>query len=353
MGRSLSLALILCLLLSCSHTGDSLPLKASFETLGVRVYGGPFKNPLRLYGPEGDLILAYPSLRETEVLLIFSWNPGERYRLEVGKRILLLKAPEKRPLLRLLVFSPLGQSPQEFYLPGDLPHRFELLGEKDSFEVALMVESLSQEEIEISFADQKAHLRGEFSRAFLKRRILFEGEPTKVLPLRISGPLSLKTDLLFSCRSISLKKAIEVVSWVVPTDAYGFVEAHREKDTLVAPVPVWERLGYWLGIKAVGYSRFEPFAFQTVTLRNRLKAPLTVLLSSDFLDKKTREPVSGFYPRRFGPTGGDKKGHCLCRVAPSRRGPGHIAYLSSRFGSPWRVHSPSDHYPLGTKRAYC
>ncbi len=308
MGRALSLIFLAALICSCSQKEAPTTVEARFEPLGLRVFGGPFREPLELYDSEGNLVLAYPPLAAREVLMIFPWQPERDYRLRLGKTSLALKAPAKRPLLKVTVFSPLGQRPQEYFLPGELPERFLLAGPDRDFEVAILLESLSLRPVVAHIDGEEIRLEGEFSRSFVRRRIHFAPEVGKIhLSFEIRSPFFYQRSLIFSYRPLSLKGAVEVVSWDVPTDAYGFIEGHRERNTLVAPVPLWERLGYSLGIKAKGFSRFEPFAFQTLILKNHLDLPLTLLIQADFLDPKTRRPVAGFYPKQFGPTGGTKK----------------------------------------------
>ncbi len=292
----------------CGREAQSPP-RVRFEPMGIRVCGLDRPASIRLLDDEGKLLLSYPELG-SEAFLFFDWHPSSTYTIEAGRISIKAKAPEVRPFLELRVSAPLGQPPQVFFIPGgpvrDIP--FELTGESGSIDVGILLRSHTDREIEFSLRGSRHLLSQAFDTYSQTIHLDLENPDQRLdLPLKILSPRTQELNLSFRFHKTDLKGMVELVSWQVPTDAFGSTEAKRLQDTIVLPAPLWERIGYALGLRASGRSKFDPTTFQSLTLKSRLGSHLTVLITSDFFYPGTEKQVEGFYPKEFGPTGGTKK----------------------------------------------
>lgn len=342
----------LVLVASCTSSSVKPPV-FRFEPWGLQIEDLPPHSTLKLFDAKGHLLLAYPPFAAEEEMLFFRWQPGARYRVVIKGKSYEIKAPARPLVVRLKIFAPLGQRPYEIWLEDGqssltLPI-LDLAGEEACQEVGLLLENVAQIPLRVDFAGEKALLKGEFARKFFVRRLCFTGKEIKELPLNLTGPVDLKVSLRFQFRKVALSRAISLKAWRLPTDAFGFIEQHRLEGTLVAPNPFWQKLGYALGIKAKGFSRYDPFAYETLILENHLNMPLTLLLKADFLDLKTKRPVSGFYPKRFSEHG-FKQPLALIDLPPQGEAKAVLPIFLDKGIPPGEYQAVVTVYPFGSKK---
>ncbi len=299
------------LLAGCQQADLTTPPVVKFDPLGIQVTSLEQPVPLRLYDSNKKLLLTYPPMGR-EVFLFFNWQPAQTYTLQAGGKTLILQAPARRPYLEIQVSAPLGQKKRRLFAPWDTqPAPFVLAGESHAMDVGILIRSHTDRKVICRLNGRPFRLVGAFDSHFEVIHLKFGPHRTRLkVPLEILSPQIDKTDFLdlaFSFCKTDFEGAVELVSWKFPTDPFGFTEASRLQGTLALPAPLWEHIGYAMGLKASGRSRFDPTSFQCLSLKNHLKAPITLLVKADFLDPSSRRPVPGFYPKQFGPTAGTKK----------------------------------------------
>ncbi len=301
----LFLALSFFLISGCQKTPKEVHFQ--FEPLGIRVIGRLFGNGISLYKNSGKLILTYPPMGD-DVLLIFKWKPNKRYIVKIGNKKFFIKTPNKRPIAKLEVTVPIGQIPQDFFIPYKLPKKdFTFIGKPGTYKIGILLENLKTKPLLFSIGHQKNKLVGEFTNFFKTYDLNFkEINQKKTIDIYLPQ-LKKRIKLCFLLKETNKKHYIKLISWRLPTDAFGIVEGTRLEDTIVLPSPLWFKISYLFGLKDVGFSRFDPIAFQALEIKNCLSTPLSLLIQADFLDEHTRRPVPGLYPKQFGPTGGTKK----------------------------------------------
>ncbi len=348
--------LSLCLVAGCEQTSEEQPTFV-FKPWGIRIRNIPPTTPVKLYNSQGYLILSYPPFWGENETLIFKWRPGEEYRVQLGGKNYFLRAPEAPIKASLKLFVPLGQNPYTayFYGNGHLrwtdPLHFEgqefvLVGEGPCFEVGFLFTSYFEGPFSFSVGQREIILGQPFERHLEKKKLCFSvEEPARFEKIGIQEKIFY---FRFVWQRVDLSKAVSLVSWQVPTDAYGFVERHRLRDTLVVPNPFWERLARSLGIKAKGFSKFDPFAYETLVLENRLSAPVTLLLQADFLDPRTKKPVAGFYPKRFASHGEVKKPLALVDLPPRKRAKAVLPIFLDQTVSPGEYLARIEVYRFGS-----
>jgi len=351
--------LLFLLFVTGCHRAPESPPEFVFAPWGLEVRNLRPGTPVKLYNASGRLVLSYPPLwGETEVL-VFRWSPGARYILELGEKSYSVTAPQSRIKASLRLFAPLGQSPYEAYLyedgevvwtapPGFAGRDFVLAGEERCFELGLLVTSHVKGPLTLSFPSGEVVLNGPFERHLEISRLCF---PDPAHPVVFKVGIDRK-ELAFPLRweKTDLSRAVSLLSWRLPTDAYGFLERHRLEGTLIAPNPFWEGLARWLGIKAKGFSRFDPLAYETLVLKNHLSAPLTLLVRADFLDPKTRAPVPGFYPKRFSGHGEMKKPLALVDLPPQGQAKAVLPIFLDETVAPGEYLARVEIFPFGSTK---
>ena len=313
--------LCLATLPSCRKPTEAPP-RAAFVPLGLEVSGLLENTPVELYKASGKPVLLYPPLASSNVLLIFPWRPGAEYLLKAGGTALHLRAPERRPLAEVEVFAPLGSPGRRFYLypgrPPEKPRHFVLPSRESCPEVGFLVTSY-RPKLFVSLKEPSGReilrrkLSGEFDRVLLRRRLCL---PEKTPRRFVLSAGNARLELAFERRELDLRGKVRLVSWRLPTEESGLSLRYRREGLLAVPNPLFERLGYALGIKARGFSRYEPFAFETLVLENLSGVPLNLIVRADFLDPESRKPVPGFYPPRFGMSGHVRKPLALIYLPP-------------------------------------
>ena len=302
----LFLALSFLFLISgCQRTPKEVHFQ--FEPLGIRVIGRLFGNGISLYNKDGKLILSYPPMGD-DVILLFKWKPNKRYIVKIGNKKFYIKTPSKRPIAKLEITVPLGQIPQDFFLPYKIPkENFTFIGKPGTYKIGILFENLKSKPFLFSINNKKNKLVGEFSNFFKTYNLTFKNIGQKRIINIYIPELKKEFKLRFLLKKCDKKHYIKLISWRLPTDAFGIVEGTRLEDTIVLPSAFWFKISYLFGLKDVGFSRFDPVAFQALKIKNCLSTPLSLLIQADFLDEHTLKPVPGLYPKQFGPTGGTKK----------------------------------------------
>ena len=285
-----------------------------FSPLGLEVYNSAPKNSLKLRDSRGKLLLSYPALSSPNVLMIYPWKTGSFYQLKVGKKSFRIQAPLKRPLAEIEVFAPLGSPGERIFLaPGKTLFRpLTVFSARDCFEVGFLitsfVPSLSiREEGPLSGPEPRV-LLGEMDRILMRKTLCLPGGEKQGFPLEFLAPEGRgKISFSFRREFFDISQKISLKAWELPTDEYGLRLKVQKEGLLVLPNPFFEKLGYLLGLKNRGYSRYEPFAFESITLKNQSPVPVNLLLKADFLDPASRKPLREFYPPRFGMRGHYRK----------------------------------------------
>ncbi len=336
----------------CQKGKDTLQI--TFKPWGIEVKGVRPGVRLRLYDTQRELILAYPPLWGENQRLIFSWNPGKHYLLEYEGHLYPLKAPDSNIISSLEIFAPWGQPPLKIWLyqkekpfwETPFPAKDILLtGEGNCFEVGLLVTSFT-EKLLIEIGPKQFSL-GRYEKHLENLPLCFENSFEKKIAIKIG----LREILLpFRWERRSLDRAVELLSWELPTDAYGYQEKRRLKDTLVVPNPFWEKLAYHLGIKAKGFSRYEPFAYQCLVLKNRLSVPLTFLIKGAFLEPGAQKIVRGFYPPRFFSHGQFREPLVLVRLPARGRAKAVLPIFVSQEISSGEYLARVEIYAFGAKK---
>lgn len=303
----------------CRKNPPSSP-QATFEPLGLEISGLPAKTPVTLYDSSGRLLLSYPPLPGENILLVFPWRPGETYRLEAGKISLHLRAPKTRPLAEVEVFAPLGSPGKRLLIfaggtPG--PREFVIFSPEACPEVGFLITSfVPRLRMRLPDSAKPLILSGEFARKFFRKRLCLSPGTTSRVVLELGHET-----LVFSFRRevFDLRGKVRLLSWRLPTEESGYSLRYRKEGLLVPPNPFFERLGYLLGLKARGFSRYTPFAYQTLVLKNLSGVPLNLVVRTEFLDPATGKPVPGFYPPRFGQEGHFQRPLTLVYLPPKGR----------------------------------
>ncbi len=319
--KYLGLILIFLLLLSACKKEEKSPT-FTFSALGLEVSGLREKTPVRVFH-EGKLVLSYPAFPSRNVFLVFPWEPGGRYLVLCGKRKFWLTAPPQRPLAEVKIFAPLGSPGKRLVLfPGQkVEEELVLFSRKECPEIGLLFTS-NVKGLSLVLPAQKKALGGELSRYFYRQRIcLKEGKPlpfTLRLEPEDQKP-GVEIVLRLKRKNFSLSREVKLLSWLFPTDETGYTLRVRREGLLVLPNPLFERLGYFLGLKAQGFSRYDPLAYETITLINTGPAPVNVLVKADFFEAETGKPATGFYPPRFGMAGHYRKPLALAYLPPGEK----------------------------------
>jgi len=301
---------------ACQRTPKPRP-KVVFGPLGLEISGLPEKAPVKLYEAGGKLLLSYPPLQSHDLLLIFPWQPDKTYRLVAGSLSFKVQSPDSRPLAEMEVLAPVGSPGRRILIfeKGPLkPEECVIFSKDPCPEIGLLTTSFVPElKVKLPTFNKTLVFSTEFERHLFIHRICLPPE----IPQKIKVLVGKKSiSLVFKRKVFDLKGKVKLVSWQIPTDEVGYRLRYRREGLLVVPNPFFERLGYLLGIKAKGFSRYTPFAYQTLILKNLTASPLNLLVKSEFLDPKTGQPVPGFYPPRFGTAGHFKRPVALTYLPP-------------------------------------
>ncbi len=324
---------------------------AIFGPLGIEVSGLPKKVPVKLYDSSGKLVLSYPPLPSHALLLIFPWKTGETYRLVAGKASFKLKSPDSYPVSEIEVFAPLGSPGKRLLIYNNknkttLSLRFVILSKDICPKIGFLITSfVSKLSVNFQSFNYRYVLNGEFDRLFLQHNVCLAPDIPKKIKINIGRKQLL---LSFKRKNVDLKGQVRLISWHLPTEESGYSLRYRKDGILVVPNPLFEHLGYILGIKDKGYSRYTPFAYQTLVFKNLTGYSLNLLIKADFLDPKTGKPVSGFYPPRFGMSGHFKKPLALAYL-PSYSKTKVVLPIYIRGISPGEYLAEVKVFPLGEK----
>ncbi|WP_022852487.1 hypothetical protein [Thermodesulfatator atlanticus] len=285
------------LFLICACARDPVSFRARFTPLGLEVSGLPPRTTLALYNEAGRLILSYPPLAGPDALLVFPWKPGKTYVLEARGNRLSLKAPATKPFATVSVMAPLGAPERRFLLFPDktLREKFLVSSKDPCAEIGLLVTAYHPG-LSLKIADEEDRL-GEGERRLFRKRLCFEGEKPITLLLETKKA---RVFFSFTRKYVSLKGKIEIVAWHLPTDESGLSLRYRREGLIVLPNLLFQDLAYRLGIKEKGYSRYLPYAYQTLVLKNKSPIPVNLLLKAEFLDPRTGKSALGFYPPAYG-----------------------------------------------------
>ncbi|OAG27757.1 hypothetical protein [Thermodesulfatator autotrophicus] len=335
------LSLIFLTLVGCSR--EATEVETIFTPLGLIVKGAS-SIPLSLYDDKGNLILSYPKLPGPDVLLVFPWKPEKTYLLKVGATKIKLLAPEKRPIAELLVLTPLGSPGERFivYPESPLEAHFVVSSRAPCPEIGLMF--TPYQDLKIEIASFKKNIP-EGQRELFRQKVYLKDNEETVLKIKLENtPINLS----FERRYVDLRGKIKVLAWHFPTDESGLNIRHKREGVLVIPNPLFEKIGYTLGIKERGYSRFLPFAYQTILLKNESPMPVNLLIKADFFDPQTVKKASGFYPPKFGAEGHIKEPLGLAYLPP--HGIARVVLPVFAEIKPGEYLARIEVYPLGEKK---
>ncbi|WP_457756337.1 hypothetical protein [Thermodesulfatator indicus] len=338
-----SILLVFLILLTAAGCSREKPeIEATFTPFGLEVKGAG-SIPLSLYDEAGRLVLSYPELPGPDVLLVFPWETKKIYLLKAGEAKIRLKTPGKKPLAELLVLAPLGSPGERFIIYPETPLKasFVVSTRTPCPEIGLMF--TAYRDLTVNLAKENIAIKEGERKLLRKKLCLPEGKPLS-LNVRVENtPLNLK----FKRRYVDLHGKIKILAWHFPTDESGLAIRHRREGVLVIPNPLFERIGYLLGIKERGYSRYLPFAYQTVVLKNESPVPVNLLVKADFFYPQTEEMAKGFYPPEFGAEGHVKEPLALAYLPP--QGTGKVVLPVFAEIPPGEYLARIEVYPLGEK----
>ncbi|MBX6422949.1 hypothetical protein [Thermosulfurimonas sp. F29] len=299
------------------------PLKPRviFGPLGLEVYGVPEGTRAELLSANGTILLRYPPLPTENLLLIHPWTPGATYVLRLNGKTFPLRAPKSRVLAELEVFAPLGSPGRRYilYRDGTLSPvnvsdtRLVLFSPNRYPEIGLLITGYAPR-LTVELSGRKIELSGECARRLFRLRPDLSRSPQKLI-LKINGHA---LEFRLERRFFDPARRVHLLAWHIPTEESGLRVRHRREGLLALPNPLFERLGYLLGLKNRGFSRYEPFAYQTVWLQNESDIPLNLVVETEFTDLSGRK-VKGFYPPRWGSGGHVKKPLALVYLPPRGR----------------------------------
>ncbi len=343
------LAVLLLLLAGCAEREESVKrdLEAFFTPDGImRVCVPQGTDTVEVFSGNERVAWAYPrGGDETEIP--FQWQTGAVYtvRTENGDEV-RVQAPESIPLLAVRLHAPLGQTPHEFFIqdletvpelhpyalpvqPGerlDLMLEIEKLRVSDPIEVNISTEkdpgAADEYSLVETWADNHAVLNLEFDKAIFTARVQ-AGESIPHDRLRLVaqvGNLRLPFELRFTPSQLNSEQ-IELVAWNMPTDAGGAYESGQPRDRLAMPNPVWDRIAVWFGLRPQTFNYLQPFAFQTLELRNQSPHPVTLLAVSDVLHPQTGGSVDYFEPPRWHSGGAIRRTAVFVEIGPGKTEP--------------------------------
>lgn len=314
-----------------SEDAQSPAMSVAFGSRGVlEVEGVDPSAELTIRDAQGKLVAKTHSFGREAVEVLFDWKAGETYRIESGSRQALeVRAPDTMPILAVRFHAPLGQPPHEVHLDDggddrapqdivlpvapkeavDLMVEAEKLADGEPIQVRLKCEpgdeGKSPIRLEPGLPEDERELAFEFDKQLWTTQArVGERLPDRPMLIRLHvAGFTLPFRLRFISRNAG-EDRLSLATWNFPTEETGEYSGRRVPDQLNMPNPVWDRLASWFNIRPAAVNFFEPFAYQTLWLRNSGRHPMVVLLTSDVLDPETRAVVPWFRSPRVEATGG-------------------------------------------------
>ncbi len=290
----------------------------AFAPWGIKVFGlSKDEKTVSLYNKSG-LIKMHPTYGRKKVIFFVKWKCGEQYAIKTEREKKHLKAPSQRPIVSVEISAPLGQKPYKIFLPGGKDKSYiHIPGKEGFYDIGITVRNLVNNKISFSLQGSEYSISQEFEVFFKKLRIHLG----KTALIRLSFRKPFKKDIEFHLflEKKDMKKYIKLASWIIPTNIAGLVEGYRLRDTISIGNPIWDRISaFFTGRRKRDYH--DPIAYQTLVIENNLKAPVSLIITSDFLDPLDKKPVIYFYPKDWSATGGTRHVMAFLNIEPKSRG---------------------------------
>ena len=337
-------ALVAALISRSEREAGLVPLTAQFVRPGVLEVAGLAVEAAALVtvrDEAGRVVAQSRPYGRTPTHVRFAFRPGERYIVSAGPgRDVVVVAPRRPIEFAVRLHAPLGQMPHEYVFRrpygGPAAERIALAaGPGETVDVMLEVEKLSNSP-PIAFRlssnagalaaggarldppprEGEQQLDFEFDRrTWIGHITLGEELPADPLLLALRGDgFALDVEVHFVGRG-SGDLSVSLQDWSMPTDAFGLRQSHRMADQVTMPSPVWRRFSRWFGLRPVVVNYFEPFAFQTATIRNDGPDPVAIFLTCEVLDAIGRSPVRHFASPQTVATGDKGQVRGFARIA--------------------------------------
>jgi hypothetical protein len=304
--------------------------RLAFVAPGVAEVHNPARaETIEIFDEAGQIVARTPLFGRERSDVRFPWKPGARYRVVAdGGPEAVVRAPATMTHFVVRVHAPLGQTPYEYAfgespgecerreisVPGapgetvDLMLEVEKLTDADpiEFDVSAAIESPPAGfRMEPAVVEEGVRLEIEFDKRIWTTQVeLGDRLPPNPLCIALRGEgFSLPLALHFVSRDVG-PESLQIVSWRLPTAADGTRERERIEDRVSIPNPLWTRLAPWFGIRVPVPDPFDPFAYQTVSIRNRSAQPISLLLAGEVVDARNGRPVGFFASPELESAGG-------------------------------------------------
>ncbi len=331
-----SLLLVVLLQGACQQQDPPSPPILLFEDGGIRVdwKGGPAVR-LMLRDAQGlPLTEVSPPQGSRSVYLPLGWDPSTEYAAELWPRkgpsvVSLTRAPDPEGPLRIRLLAPYGQdrfpladarttvlAPQggaaevgvEVFPPasggatvsvvfqgraGDPPMKAlpgllapSSLGESVHFTARLIAGGPPLQvavDIPVSSSPVRTVDVGVEAHS--------DQEPPSFVEVEAIGELSVK-----SVSKETLSQTVEILDWRFPADALGRPLVDRPDDTLHLPADWWAWLARAAGATIRVRDAWDAWGYDSLTLANRGKHPLSVVVSERILLQGTEQEAPAFRP---------------------------------------------------------
>ena len=324
------------------------PLDVAFPRPGVvQVRGLAGAEAVSVLNAGGHALARTRLFGKDHAELRFPWIPGTRYVVTPeGEAGLAVVAPDTTAELAVRLHAPLGQNVEELLLsrpfhsipPTDL---MVLTQPSETVDIMLEVEKLS-DDVPVAFrllsnahqleaqgvkvapapGGEEKRLEFEFDKeVWIGHLTLGEQLPEEPLRMVLAvGEARFELNLAFVSRELRESQLV-VDQWQLPTDKNGQFESHRVADQLTIPNPVWSKLASWVNVRPPSINFFDPYAYQTLRIRNESAQPIGLFLTGEVVNPLTGEPVQYFTSPEIESTGGTGTIRGYARLGPGQSAP--------------------------------
>ncbi len=327
---ALVVAVALLVLLRRSEPVALPEIEAHFTPSGLLRVEQVAGRDLRILDEAGRLVAVVPAFGKESLEIRLAWQPGEAFRIVPASGVpLAVSAPEAVPALMVRLHAPLGQPSHVWRfaepLAGERQEEMVVTAEPgESLDLMLEVEKLVDAgsyavavESSLSLSPESAELEFEFdNQVWLTTVTLGEELPEEPLVLRLRVD-ALEVELLLRVMPRNLAaEALVLERWLLPTSRDGHFEPRHVENQLTLPNALWVRLARTVGFQADMANYFEPYAYQTLWLRNGSEQPMSLLLEGTVVDPEGGEVLSWFQSPQIEATGGGPRILGFAQIPP-------------------------------------
>jgi hypothetical protein len=323
----------------------STPLKATFVRQGLLEVGDVSEeDEIAVQDRTGRVVAQARPFGQSTVEIRFPAHPGERYRISSSSgRETIIHTPQTPTECIVRIHAPLGQEPKEVlvhrpFLPLptqritvpvnpletlDLMLEVEKVADTGPIDLRLSTNAASLEplglRIDPPIEEKATRLEFEFDKkVWITHLTLGRDIPNEPMTLRLHVAETLLELQLFLVSQQIEEQDLTRISWHLPTDPHGVYEPHRVADQVTLPNPFWAHLTTWFRIRPATINYYEPFTFQTLSLRNESARPIGIFLTSEVLDPLSRQPVPYFAAPQMEATGGTDRVRGFAVLEPGK-----------------------------------